>query len=84
MVLESNILVTKKKDGLVKGWHVAGGNNQRNFIEKEYASSPTAATESVLLSATIDAMENREVCVVDIPNAFVQTPVEDAKDQTIN
>ena len=28
-------------------------------------------------------MENREVGVVDIPNAFVQTRVEDAKEQTI-
>ena len=28
-------------------------------------------------------MENREVCVVDISNAFVQTEVEDSKEQTI-
>jgi len=67
----------------VKGRHVAGGNKQRNFIKKEDASSPTVATKSVLLSATIDAMENREVCVVDIPNVFVQTQVEDTKEQTI-
>ena len=57
MVLESHILVTKKKDGLVKGRHVAGGNKQRDFIMKEDASSPTVATESVLLSATIDAIK---------------------------
>ena len=43
MVLESHILVTKKKDGLVKGRHVAGGNKQRNFIKKEDASSPIVA-----------------------------------------
>ena len=73
MVLESHILVTKKRDGQVKGRQVSGGNKQRNFIEKEDSSSPTVATESVLLSATIDAMEKREVCVVKIPNAFVQT-----------
>jgi hypothetical protein len=28
-------------------------------------------------------MENRDVCVVDIPNAFVQTRVENKKDQAI-
>jgi hypothetical protein len=34
----------------------------------------------VLLSCIIDAEEEREVAVVDIPNAFVQTRVENEKD----
>jgi hypothetical protein len=71
MVLESHMFITKKRDGNLKARKVAGGNKQRGFIEKEDASSPTVATELVLLSCTIDAMENREVCVLDIPNAFV-------------
>jgi hypothetical protein len=37
---------------------------------------PTVATESVLLSCIIDAEEELDVAVVDIPNAFVQTRVE--------
>jgi hypothetical protein len=36
-------------------------------------------TESVL-TCIIDAEEGRDVAVVDIPNAFVQTRVEDKKD----
>ena len=84
MILESHMFVIKKRDGKIKAREVAGGNKQRGFIEKEDASSPTVATESVLLTCTIDAMENRDVCVVDIPNAFIQTRVENKKDQTIN
>jgi hypothetical protein len=38
------------------------------------------STESVLLSCIIDAAEHRDVAVVDIPNAFVQTRVENEKD----
>jgi hypothetical protein len=52
---------------------VAGGSKQRDYISKEYASSPTVATESVLFSCIIDAEEEWDVAVVDIPNAFVQT-----------
>jgi hypothetical protein len=32
--------------------------------------------ESLILSIVIDAKEHRDVCVVDIPHAFVQTPNE--------
>jgi hypothetical protein len=62
---------------------VAGGNKQRDYISKEDASSPTVCTESVLLSCIIDAVEYRDVDVIDIPNAFVQTCIEDEKDMAI-
>jgi hypothetical protein len=39
--------------------------------------------ESVLLTCIIDAEEERDVAVIDIPNAFVQTRVEDEKDMAI-
>jgi hypothetical protein len=39
------------------------------------------ATESVLLTCIIDAEEDRDVAVIDIPNAFIQTKVEDEKDR---
>jgi hypothetical protein len=69
-----------KRDGKIKGRTIAGGNKQRDHISKEDASSPTVATESVLLSCIIDAEEHRDVAVVDIPNASVQTRVENEKD----
>jgi hypothetical protein len=80
MVLESHMFLKEKRDGKIKGRTVAGGNKQRDYIPKEDASSPTVATESVLLSCIIDAEEGRDVAVIDIPNAFIQTRVEDEKD----
>jgi hypothetical protein len=79
-VLESHMFLKLKRDGKIKGRTVAGGNKQRDYISKEDASSPTVATDSVLLSCIIDAEEHRDVAVVDIPNAFVQTRVENKKD----
>jgi hypothetical protein len=80
MVLESHMFLKAKRDGKTKARTVAGGNKQRGYIRKEDASSPTVAVESVLLTCIIDAEEGRDVAVVDIPNAFVQTRVEDEKD----
>jgi hypothetical protein len=79
-VLESRMFLKLKRDGKIKGRTVAGGNKQRDYISKEDASSPTVATESVLLFCIIDTEEHRDVAAVDIPNAFVQTRVENEKD----
>jgi hypothetical protein len=79
-VLESHVFLKQKRDRKIKGTTLAGGNKQRDYISKEDASSPTVTAESVLLSCIIDAEEERDVAVVDIPNAFVQTRVENEKD----
>ena len=42
-------------------------------MSKEDSTSPTVSLPAVLATAVIDAHEGREVAVVDIPNAFVQT-----------
>jgi hypothetical protein len=80
MVLESHMFLKEKRDGKTKARTVAGGNKQRGYIKKEDASSPTVATESVLLTCIVEAEERRDVAVIDVPNAFIQTRVEDEKD----
>ena len=62
---------------------VAGGNCQHGYINKEDASSPTVTTESVLLSCIINAREGRDIAVIDILNAFMQTVIVDEKDKFI-
>ena len=79
-VLESHMFLKQKRDRKIKGRKVAGGNKQRDFISKEEASFPTVATEDVVLTVLIEAQGNRDVAVIDIPNAFIQTKVEDEKD----
>jgi hypothetical protein len=82
-VLESHMFLKKKRDGKIKGRTVAGGNKQRDYITKEESSSPTVATESVLLTSIIDAEEGRDVAVIDIPNAFIQMRIENKKDMAV-
>jgi hypothetical protein len=74
------MFLKQKQDRKIKGKTVDGGKKQRNYISEEDASSPTFATESVLISCIIDAKEELDVTVVDIPNVFVQTRVEKKKD----
>ena len=74
------MFLKEKRDGAIKGIAVSGGNKQCDYISKEDTSSPTVATEAVLLSCIIDADEERDVAVIDILNAFIQTRVEDEKD----
>jgi len=80
-LLESHIFVEEKRDGTIKARKrkVIGGNKQHDYITKEDVSSPTVTAEAVMITCTcaIDAQENRDVAVVDIPNAFVRTVVSD-------
>jgi hypothetical protein len=78
-VLESHMFVVKKQDGRTKSRMVAGGNTQRDYLTKD-SSSPTVSTKAVLLTSIIDEHEGRDVAVIDIPNAFIQTRVDDPKD----
>ena len=71
--LESHLFLEQKRNLEIKGRVVGGGNKQRDYTSKQEASSPTSHTESIFTTSAIDAMEGRDVAVVDIPNAFVQT-----------
>ena len=51
---------------------VYNGKPTREWLTREDVASPTAATESVFLTAAIDALERRDVMTSDIPNAFIQ------------
>ena len=69
--LQYLMFLKQKRCGKIKGRGCADGRKQRATTKKEDASSPTMAIESVMLSCTIDAMENRDVATVDIPGSFM-------------
>ena len=58
---------------------MAGGNKQCDYVSKEDASSPTVATDAVLMSWIMDTEEERDFAVIHIPNEFIQTQLEDEK-----
>jgi hypothetical protein len=45
-------------------------------MTKEETSSPTVATEALMLSCVIDAIEGRDVATCDIPSAFMQSDMK--------
>jgi hypothetical protein len=82
-VMESHLFLKHKRDDSIKGRMVVGGNKQRGTIDKVHASSPTVLLEPVLLTSRIDAKEWREVATINIPNAFVQTKLENKEEKGV-
>ena len=67
------MFLKQKRNGSIKGRGCADGRPQRVYKSKTETSSPTAAIESVFITVLIDAREGRDVAIVDIPGAFLQT-----------
>jgi hypothetical protein len=67
------MFLKEKRCGTIKGRGCADGRSQREYMSKEETSSPTVATEALILTCVIDAMEGRAVATCDIPGAFMQS-----------
>ena len=70
------MFLTQKRSGDIKGRACADGRKQRGKIDKEDAASPMVSLESILITCTIEAHENRDVAVIDIPGAFLHTETD--------
>ena len=70
------MFLKQKRDGKIKARGCADGRKQQQHITKEEATSPTVAIESVFLTSCIDAMEGRDIAIVDIPGAFMHADMD--------
>jgi hypothetical protein len=70
------MFLKEKRCGKIKGRGCPDRRPQRNYMTKEDTSSPTVATEALILSCIIDATKNQDVATCDIPGAFVQSKME--------
>jgi len=77
MALASLMFLKEKRSGEIKGRACVDGRPQRETIPKEEAASPTAATESVVITSVIDAHKNRDVATLDIPGACLHAKNDD-------
>ena len=59
----------------IKSRMVADGSKQRSYegYEKSDGSSPTARTDSVIMTGVVDAHERRNIAIIDVENAFLQS-----------
>ena len=74
--LESLIFLVEKKSGEIKARTCANGSTQRVWMGREESSSPTVSTTGLFISMAVDAKEKRHVATCDIPNAFIQTEMD--------
>ena len=84
--MEALMFLTEKRDKSIKGRMVYNGKPTREWLSREDSASPTAALESIMLTAIVDAKEGRDVMTADIPNAFIQAlmpEVEDGEERVI-
>jgi hypothetical protein len=65
--------ILEKRDGRVCARAVADGSKEQHQpgYKKEDGASPTIATDSIMITATIDAQKCHNVATVDIPGAFL-------------
>jgi hypothetical protein len=70
------MFIKEKRCGKIKGRGCADGRSQREYMSKEETSSPTVATEALILTCVIDAIEGRDVATCDIPGAFMQSDMK--------
>ena len=61
----------------IKGRGCADGRKQRAYITKEDSTAHTVSTEAVFLTAVIDALENQDIAVLDVPGAFMQADIDE-------
>ena len=65
------MVLTKKRDDIIKGRSCTDGHGQRGKFEKEEAEYPTVATKSIFITSAIDAHERRDVATIDILGTFI-------------
>ena len=70
------MFVTEKRCGTVKARKCANGSKQREYIKTEDSSSPTVCLDSTLITGVIEAIENGDVAIIDLPDAFLHADLE--------
>ncbi len=71
--LSSLMNIVEKHDGRVRPQAVADGSKEcfQPGYKKEDGASPTIATNSIMITATIDAHERCDIASINIPGAFL-------------
>jgi hypothetical protein len=55
------MFLKEKRCGTIKGRGCADGRKQRDYMTKQETSAPTVATEALILTCVIDAIEDRDI-----------------------
>eukprot|EP00957_Ditylum_brightwellii_P028037 2117083-Ditylum_brightwellii.AAC.1 len=71
------MFLKEKRSGEVKGRGCTDRRKQWVYKTKDKTHAPTVSTEAIFITAIFDAMEGRDVAVIDIPGAFMQANINE-------
>jgi len=78
--MEAVNLIKVKRCGKVKGRTCANGSKQRKYLSPEVSvASPTVSLEDFLTTILIDAQEDRDVAIFDVPGDYLHAKFPDDK-----
>ena len=70
--LEAVNIIAQKRSGKIKGRTCANGSRQRRFLrDDENHAFPTASLESIMTMLVINAHENRDITIADVPGEYL-------------
>ena len=78
--LEAIMTVKHKRDDTIKGRMCADGRKQRGTMRKEETASATVSMDSVFIATTLESMERRRTCVVNLPGAYLSVYMDDEEE----
>jgi len=81
--MESLMFLVQKKCGRIKARTCANGSTQRQYITKDEATSPTVSHEAIIITGVIKSKQQRDIMTADIPDAFVQTDIDQSGEKII-
>ena len=70
-------LIKEKRDKSLKGRTCVDGRPQREYINKEDASSPTVSNKAFMLCLIAAAHEGRDVATADVRGAYLHAEMDD-------
>ena len=76
------MFLPEKRYGTVKAHECVNGSKQREYIKKEDATSPMVCLDSIFSIGVIEAIENRDVVIIDLSGAFLHSGLE-GEDQVL-
>ena len=90
--MESLMFLVQKKCGCIKARTCVNGIAQHKYITKDEATSPILrdeatspilSHEATIITGVIEAKQQHNIMTADIPNAFVQTDIDQSGEKII-
>ena len=71
------LFMVMKRNGTLESRACTDSRQQRLWIKKEEVSSPTPSIDSLKYTMIVDAQENCDMAIVDLPAQFLQTKMDE-------